>query len=91
MDFSEAQAQKQKAEKLIGAYEALSRAKRDLDLVNKYVKSGLVWRPRLNLQRDKFNSVDIEVKIPVSIVQQQVVDAYKRAKRHVILLGGKVE
>jgi len=81
------------AEAIKGAAERLKRAESKLETLLKYKdkKKDTSWKPRLVLDRSNSwaRDVTVEFEIPYAMVEQQLVDRVKRAKRELIQLGGR--
>jgi len=82
-----------RAEGIKHAAERLKKAERKLEtlLKHKDKKKDTSWKPTLVLERSGnwAGDVTVEFEIPYAMVEQQLVDAVKRAKRELILLGGR--
>lgn len=94
MTEAEMKAAAERLDAIRAAKERLARAREVLALVNKYGKSGSVWRPSLQLKEPTPYSVydrgaSIAVAIPFGVIQQQAVYAVQAARREVIRLGGQ--
>ena len=86
-----AKIERDKADRLLSAYNKLEQAAQNLAFVNKWVKSGKVWQPKFKLHDGGHytNDITMDVIVPAEIIQQQAVDAWKAAKRAYILAGGE--
>ena len=90
MTLEEMKAVAAKADQIQSKLRLLEQAEERLALVNKFGKEGQVWRPLLCLKEGERwggRSVDIAIDIPFGVIQQQAVDAVKRIKRELVLLG----
>lgn len=81
---------------IVGAQKVLADEREKLELFNRMRETGIwpidrQWKPRLTLRSENrygLPAIEIEVKLPWQIVQQQLVYAVAAAEREVIKLGG---
>jgi len=76
-----------------GAAARLKKAESKLETLLKYKdkKKDTSWKPTLVLERSGNwgGDITVEFEIPYAMVEQQLVDRVKRAKRELIQLGGR--
>jgi hypothetical protein len=98
MTLEEMQAIGELAEKIKLATQRLRKAEERLEFLKRHTENrkkdwevNQSWEPTLILHKGGSWGTDITIKVrlPYAIVEQQLVDDMKRAKRELILLGGK--
>ncbi len=88
MTEDEAKNQRDNADRILSLLEHLKAEQAKLARVNARVKAGSTWSVSLTIDKDlPYGYRELEYKIPVAHVQQQLVDEVNRIRRRLISLG----